>query len=224
MMERERVKIVAAIFMLIDHIGLIFFPSQLGWRLLGRIAMPLFAYGVAVGFKYTSSYENYMKRMLLLAVVSQAPFLWMFRVAFGKGFALNIGFTFMVALSCLWFLENTKTLSLFNRINNAIIVSLLLVLAQLLHCDYGIYGIGMVYIFYEYSVKRQEPLRAYVLFSLLTMGYCILTGNFLQIYALLALLLIEPLKDIRFKGFKYFFYVFYPLHLLILLIIHQLIS
>lgn len=217
-------KIIAAIFMLIDHIGLVFFPDQLLWRILGRVAMPLFAYGVAIGFRYTSSFKNYIKRMILFAVVSQLPFLWMFRVAFGKGFALNIGFTFVIALSCLWFLENTKSLAPFNRISNHMVIILLLILSEVLHCDYGIYGIGVVYIFYQYSVKREEPLLAYVLFTLVTIVYSVIYGNFLQMYALLALLFIKELKDLHVKGLRYFFYVFYPLHLLILMIINQFLS
>lgn len=217
-------KIIAAIFMLIDHIGLVFFPEQLLWRMLGRIAMPLFAYGVAAGFEYTSSFKNYVKRMLLFAAVSELPFLWMFQMAFGRGFALNIGFTFSIALGCLWLLKNAEDKTAFIKINHYVMMMLLLVLSELLHCDYGIYGIGVVYVFYQYYFKRQQPSSAYVAFGLWTVIYSVLSGNLVQISALAAIIVIKLLKDYRLERLRYFFYIFYPLHMLILVMIKELIS
>ena len=46
-------KIIAAISMLLDHIGLILFPSIEIFRILGRIAFPIFAFTIAEGAKYT---------------------------------------------------------------------------------------------------------------------------------------------------------------------------
>lgn len=217
-------KIIAAIFMLIDHIGVLFYPNQPLWRLLGRIAMPLFAYGVASGFAYTSSFNKYMKRMGVFAIVSQLPFLWMFELAFGKTFALNIGFTFLIALGCLWFIKNAEQQAQSIKMGNYVMVSLLLILAEVLHCDYGVYGIGVVYIFYQYGVKRENQLVAYVLFSLFTLIYSLMYGNLLQIYAILAVAFIMLLKNVNFRGLRYFFYIFYPLHMLILVLIKILIS
>lgn len=211
--------IVAAILMLIDHIGMIFFPGQVVWRILGRVSMPLFAYGVAAGFRYTSSFKNYIKRMLILAIVSQGPFLWMYKVAFGGGFGLNIGFTFSIALGCLWLVQNAEQQPLFNKISHYVMVILLLILSEVLHCDYGIYGVGVVYVFYQYNFKRQQSSSAYLLFGLWTIIYSVIYGQFLQIYAVAALVAIERLKDYRFKALRYFFYVFYPLHMLLLVMI-----
>lgn len=36
------IKILAALFMLIDHIGMIFFPENYLLRIIGRVSMPLF--------------------------------------------------------------------------------------------------------------------------------------------------------------------------------------
>ena len=47
------IKLIAAVCMLVDHIGYIFFPEQLIWRLIGRISMPLFAYSIARGYEYS---------------------------------------------------------------------------------------------------------------------------------------------------------------------------
>jgi len=40
------ITILAFITMLIDHIGYIFFPFDEIWRIIGRIAFPLFAWGI----------------------------------------------------------------------------------------------------------------------------------------------------------------------------------
>lgn len=52
-------KLIAAFFMLVDHVGFLFIPanSPLYWvmRSIGRLAMPLFAYMIAEGCRYTKN-------------------------------------------------------------------------------------------------------------------------------------------------------------------------
>ena len=36
--------IIACISMLIDHIGIVFFPNMDGFRIIGRLAMPIYSY------------------------------------------------------------------------------------------------------------------------------------------------------------------------------------
>ena len=98
-------KYTAALLMLIDHIGMVFYPNEIIWRILGRLAMPIFAYGIACGFLYTSSLKKYIWRLFLFASISQLPFYWMQEVAYGRGVGLNIGFTFLLAIGCLWLLN-----------------------------------------------------------------------------------------------------------------------
>ena len=52
-------KIIAAISMFIDHMGLIFFPGVELFRILGRIALPIFAFMIAEGCKYTKNRLRY---------------------------------------------------------------------------------------------------------------------------------------------------------------------
>lgn len=42
-------KIIACVTMLIDHIGMMFFPDVVVWRIIGRLSMPLFAFTFAEG-------------------------------------------------------------------------------------------------------------------------------------------------------------------------------
>ncbi|MBO7736222.1 MAG: hypothetical protein J6S22_00120, partial [Clostridia bacterium] len=58
------IKILAAIAMVVDHVGLLFFPFNPIFRMIGRLAFPLFAYMIAEGCKYT---KNKWKYLLLMA-------------------------------------------------------------------------------------------------------------------------------------------------------------
>ena len=44
--QRQFIQWVAALTMLIDHIGMMFFPTVLGFRAIGRLSFPLFAFGI----------------------------------------------------------------------------------------------------------------------------------------------------------------------------------
>lgn len=50
-MNTDMLKLIAMLTMLVDHIGLLFFPEIMAFRIVGRIAMPLFAYGIAQGYQ-----------------------------------------------------------------------------------------------------------------------------------------------------------------------------
>ena len=43
------IRLIACVCMAVDHAGKMFFPQYTVMRLIGRLAFPLFAYGIAVG-------------------------------------------------------------------------------------------------------------------------------------------------------------------------------
>ena len=65
-------KLLAAAFMLIDHVGVIFFPQNVTFRLIGRLAMPIFAFMVAEGCRYTHSKLRYLLILAGYLVLCQA--------------------------------------------------------------------------------------------------------------------------------------------------------
>ena len=71
----------AALTMLIDHIGAIFFPTVAMYRIIGRIAFPLYAFLLAEGVRRTKSPGGYGFRLTLGAVLAEWPFDVLF---FGK--------------------------------------------------------------------------------------------------------------------------------------------
>ena len=64
-------KIIAAIAMLLDHIGFIFYPSVLWLRAVGRLAFPIFAFFIAEGCRYTKNKAKYFSTLSALAILCQ---------------------------------------------------------------------------------------------------------------------------------------------------------
>ena len=82
--QRQFIQFIAALTMLIDHIGMVFFPSAIGFRAIGRLSFPLFAFGIAEGVRYTHCFWWYFGRILLTAVLSQPIYMLLFGITQGN--------------------------------------------------------------------------------------------------------------------------------------------
>ncbi len=67
-------KILAAIFMVIDHFGFIFYPRVMFLRYIGRLAMPLFAFLIAEGCRYTKNKIKHLSLILGLGLICQIAY------------------------------------------------------------------------------------------------------------------------------------------------------
>ena len=56
--DTNLLKLVAIITMMIDHMGKMLFPQYPIFRIIGRIAFPLFSYCMAVGCTYTHDFKR----------------------------------------------------------------------------------------------------------------------------------------------------------------------
>jgi len=99
--RNDILKLIAIVTMIIDHIGYMFFPGQMLYRTIGRIAFPIFAYQVAIGYKKTSSVKNYSKRMLSFALVSYLPYIYFSPEMKPNPFALNVMFLLLAGIGML---------------------------------------------------------------------------------------------------------------------------
>lgn len=91
--------------MLTDHIGYIFFPTDLTWRYIGRIAFPLYCFLLTEGFFHTRSREKYLLRMAGFAVISEIPFdLALYHMPIYRDYN-NVFWTLLIGLAVMYFSE-----------------------------------------------------------------------------------------------------------------------
>lgn len=201
--------------MVVDHIGLLFFPHDPLWRVFGRLAFPLFAFLVAEGFTRTSNVRNYLFRLLGFAVISQLAYL-PFNYATGWNLAhLNIFFTLSAGLIAIILVNR---LSLFSSIPAVILIS---AFAGFASFDYGAYGVLTVLLSRLVLTHRRIGLTALFFYpQALTFFRFLLGVPTLQFFASMSVPLIAVYNGERgLKLPRALFYWFYPVHLLVLSLI-----
>ncbi len=209
------VLLLAFITMLIDHIGMIFFPYEDLWRIIGRISFPLFAWWIVRGYKMTKNKQNYAKRILALALISQVPFFFINQDLF-----LNVCFTLLFGLLSLGTIENREI----KRYFKIPIILSFLALAYIFHFDYGMYGILTIILLYLAWQKKMTLIYFFLLtFLFYDVNYQNFTFHFhIQIWATLSIFILyfTPIQKYDFNMNYYIKYWFYPVHLMILYIIY----
>ena len=218
-------KIIAALLMLIDHIGLVLFPASFAFRIIGRLSMPIYAYCIAKGFYYSRQHgtlHKYLRNMLIFATVSQIPYWYMTHNGF------NIGYTWLISLLLLM-IANIKSKSLLSTLGITFLCFLpvaFIVGTGVFAVDYGLYGIITPLLFYVLIVTEKENLINYMI--VLVIGYIfylfVQNGSILQIISIFSAFILSVRKKlkIKIKIPKWVFYAFYPVHIAILLVIKQL--
>jgi hypothetical protein len=207
---REFLKWLAVVTMTVDHVGVLFFPGVTAFRVVGRLAFPLFAYLLVLGMRSTGNLRGYFNRMLFFALVSQVPY------ALVNGIQpwekLNIYATLILGMVLIYFVD---------RSNVAFVIPLLA--SVVVPVDYGVYGTATVLLLYLIGKDWKMGSLIFVLINLILAAY----GAWYQPFAILALPLILLHNAGRLnikldvlsghKAFrKYFFYAYYPLPLIAL--------
>jgi len=218
------IKLFALLTMLIDHVGLIFFPDVRWIRYIGRLAMPLYGYCIARGFYYSKEHGtllNYAKNLVILTIVSEIPYTIMEQRP-----AIDIGLTWLFSLAILYVLESDKE-KLKRYVGAAIILIFAAGLYHFISFDFGIYGVMTAVCMYYLMIKKNEPYSMFLALVILWAFYVLVMRKpFEQFFAVFAIILISALlpHDGTIKLPKRLYYWFYPVHMTILLIIERMIS
>lgn len=76
-LNRNHLKYLAIIFMIIDHISFFYDPNNpiiIACGFISRVTAPIMALFIAEGYHYTRDVKKYMKRLFLFAIISYVPF------------------------------------------------------------------------------------------------------------------------------------------------------
>ncbi len=225
-------KILACLFMIIDHVGLTFFPEHDIFRILGRLAFPLFAFFIAEGSRYS---KHKLRRFLLIFAIGLAFFA--FYYVYDGSLYGNIFLTFSFSIALDHFFFECKK-SLFDGSHKAQSILLFSGFAATLYVVYYIYSL----IHFEYRffgmllpvlinlsnfkdidcgirLKKLDNHAVRMFFTFIGLILLSINGNLgaIQYYCLFALI---PLAfyngKIGTRKLKYAFYIFYPAHLIII--------
>ena len=179
-------KIIALISMFIDHSGYYMMGHFSFFNYIGRIAFPIFAFQISEGYKHTKNLKKYFLRLSLFALISQIPYSLFLLKYHGNPYGLNIFFTLFLGLLAIYlydyvvkiFINSTSKAENINSDNRtdcinksqknkfiylekmlSIIIALLIAyIAELTNCDYGYWGVLVVFVFYIFNSKKRIVL------------------------------------------------------------------
>lgn len=242
--SQERLKLIASGTMFIDHIGATLVLSAFyasvaaenyaasdawyylyyGFRLIGRIAFPIYCFQLVEGFHHTRNLKKYIGRLAIGMLLSELPF----DLALNGGgldwssnsvmVTLLLGVLMMAGMDCFQGWWKLLAIPPFYGI------------AELLGTDYGGHGIAIIAMLCLTRGLQYEKLwRTLGLAALLWFGATIAIGPIevpMEIFGLIALVPIflhDGRKLTHNKSVQWAFYLFYPVHLVVIWIIHTLI-
>lgn len=173
MNKSDSLKLVAMVTMLIDHVGVIFFPEVSWLRTIGRLAFPIFAYFIAQGFRYTSSRPKYFLRLLLFSLISQVPYVWLNHEVKVDLWQVNQIPLLLYAALVLVVLERAKlTKSSWQKpvwiglsLLLALVPDVLMFYLDKLSLGYGSYGIMLTLMFYWYDGQWLKLTAAFLILT-----------------------------------------------------------
>ena len=154
-------KIIALVFMIIDHMGVRVFPHVPELRTIGRLAFPIYCYCIVVGACYTKCWWRYALRIAAVGLISQPIYI----VAMNRTWQNpNIFLSLLLGLLGIVAIKEKK---LYSHIWGPIAV---LLLAIELKCDYGYRGVLLMMLMY--AARQNAPSLSAVMIA-----FCLFWGS-----------------------------------------------
>ena len=138
-----QLKWIAITTMLIDHVGAVLFPYEMMFRIIGRIAFPIFCFLIVEGFFHTRDARRYMMRLGLFALLSEVPYDLAFRGQLLDMSRQNVFFTLFLGVLLMYLLEKSPNIFI-----KAAEIVLILYAAEVLRTDYSDRGVLLIFIYY----------------------------------------------------------------------------
>ena len=212
----NQLKIIAMIAMTCDHVGLQLFPGAAWLRWIGRLALPIYAYMIAEGCRYTRDRKKYLFRLAGMAALCQIVYFF----AMGSLYQCIL-VTFSLAVCVIYGVDSVnkgkKPVPMWKVVAVSIgigagcdfVCILLPKLVPGFYIDYGIWGV-MLPVFVYFGRRKWAWLTAGLVLLALEFG-----GD--QWLALGAVPLLMLYNGQRGKAkIGRLFYWYYPLHLVVI--------
>lgn len=216
-MDRTTIKWIAIIYMALNHTAhVLLTPGTVLYNMFivtGYFTAITMCFFLAEGYKYTRDRKKYAARLLLCAVISQAPY--SFALQIGN---LNMMFSLFLSFVLLMIIDS-KSLPYLIK---AILVVPVLILS--LFTDWALSAPVFTLFFYRIGKKGYIPSCIfYILWRTINTGDPFTALIFLIPMILSGLIVNYLYNGQRGRDMKWFFYLFYPAHLLILALVARLI-
>lgn len=217
--SQDGLKLLACLTMLMDHIGLLFFPYVRWLRIVGRLSFPLYCFLLSEGIHHTRSPVKYGLRLLFVAVITELPYdlLFLGKFTWAKNsvmLTLLLGFCMGLCMK-----RCPPWAKCFALLPFAF-------LARYTHGTYGMEGVLMIALFLltrelPYGLLTQTVLM--VLLSLRMAGFPEhVSIQFWAVAAMIPIALYSGSKRSHSKVLQWGFTLFYPLHIILLLLIRMI--
>ncbi len=199
-MNQNQIKTLAAILMLIDHIG--FMIDSEPMRIIGRFSFPLFCWVFAQNWKRPGDKKPMLMRIAIFSLISQIPHRMLF-----INHQLNILMSLCICGITLKEVKKSK--------HKILILCTGLIISELVNASYGWYTIACTVAMINFDEKSKT--RWWVCWITINLVYALTGKSIIQFAAVLTPILLKyhnPEKDRKPTELeKNFFYYFYPVHL-----------
>ena len=206
----NQLKIIAMITMTVDHVGMQLFPRLLWLRIIGRLAMPIYAYMIAEGCRHTRDRKKYLLRLLGMGALCQIVYL----VAMGSLYQCIL-ITFSMSVGLIWLMDATEQGKMPKTGLFAAVLAVFFVcrvLPDLLpntdfEIDYGLPGVLLPVLIYSAGIRG----------LLLGIAFMAMKYGGIQWLAFLSVPILLLYNGQRGKAnIGKLFYWYYPIHLVVL--------
>lgn len=217
-------KMFALLCMTIDHIGAHILNDYTPFRIIGRLAFPIFSYMIAEGCKYTHNKLKYFLTIFIEGIILQ-----IFIFLLSDSTHMNVLITFSLSIGLIYAfdysLRSENNYNLVIPIMGIIFVMVICgelpegFLSEYFHIDYGFFGVMLPVMVYIFENKVLKLL-------MFTLGLVFLSISLatIQWWCLLSVIPIALYSGKRGKlKIKYLFHIYYPLHIVIILAIEEFI-
>lgn len=224
-LPQEGLKLIACGSMLVDHFAAVFSLGS-GYRIIGRIAFPIYCFLLVEGVVHTKNHVQYGLRLLLCAILSELPFDWAFSGGWNP-YEQSVMITLLFGFLALEGMRRTD-----NLLIQLLIAVPFALAAELLQTDYGGMGVLLIVLF---GLSRELDSKLYQTVGMLCIFFAMnsVKIRFLGIRVPIEVFAIAAMIPISFysgekcshsKLVSWMFYSFYPLHFVFLGVLRMIVA